>query len=309
MDKLPQSLDWTLVQAFVAVAETGSLSAAARRLGQSQPTLGRQVRRLEDALDLALFQRQARGLVLTEQGQAILPAARRMAQAMGDIALAAAGADHGLSGTLRITASEIVAFHHMPAIIARLRRVAPEMAVELHPTDSPDNLLFREADIAVRMFRSEQLDVITRQIGWMPMGAFAARSYLAARGTPRHPADLSGHDLVGFDRSDLILRGMRDMGLHVTRDDFAVRCDDQVTYWELVRAGCGIGFGQRPVGLADDALCELFPGLPIPPLPVFLAAHETMRRTPRVALAWSVLEETFADLLTKGPDRSQSGRD
>ncbi|WP_407491777.1 LysR family transcriptional regulator [Pseudooceanicola sp. MF1-13] len=294
---LLSSLDWTLVQSFLAVADTGSLSGAARQLDQSQPTLGRQIKRLEDALGLDLFHRQPRGLTLTEQGEAILPAARRMAAALGDIALTAAGEDRGLSGTLRITASLIVSHFHLPEIIADLRAAAPEMAIELLPSDTSENLLFREADIAVRMYRSEQLDVVTRQIGWMPIGAYAAPEYLARKGEPKSPQDLMTHDVVGFDRSDLILRSMRDMGLPMTRDHFAVRCDDQVTYWELVRAGCGIGFGQRPVGDADPGVVRIFNDMPIPSLPVWLAAHDAMRRTPRVALAWDHLERGLAPIL------------
>lgn len=299
MEKPLNDLDWSLIQSFVAVAETGSLSAASRRLDQSQPTIGRQIKRLEQTLRLDLFHRQPRGLILTEQGQAVLPAARRMASAMGEIALTAAGHDSELAGTLRITASEIVAFHHLPTIIGKMRRAVPEMAIELMPSDSSENLLFREADIAVRMYRTQQLDVITKQIGWMPMGVFATRTYLAENGSPKSPADLLNHDLVGFDRSDLILRSMREMGLPVTRDNFGVRCDDQVTYWQLIRSGCGIGFGQRPVGLADPDIVELFPDMAIPRLPVWLAAHETMRRTARVALGWDYLEQGLKPLLSR----------
>lgn len=294
-------LDWSLWQAFIAVAETGSLSAAARRLGQSQPTLGRQIKRLEDDTGLSLFARQPRGLDLTDHGRALLPAARRMADASGEIALALAGEDRGLAGTLRITASEIVAFHHLPPILARMRIEAPEMNIVLLPTDSSENLLFREADIAIRMYRSDQLDIITRRIGSLAIGAFAAQSYLDRKGRPQTPAELSDHDLIGFDRSDLILRSMRAMGMDIRRDDFALRCDDQVTYWQLVRSGSGIGFGQRAVAAQSPDVVDLFPDLPIPPLPVWLAAHDAVRHTPRVALAWRILEEELAPILCDRP--------
>lgn len=299
MDKHLENLDWSLLQAFVAVADGGSLSEAARRLGQSQPTIGRQVRRLEEESGLDLFQRQSRGLALTEQGQAILPAARRMAAAVGEIALAAAGEDRGLGGTLRLTASEMVAFHHLPPILSRMRRDVPEMQIVLIPSDRSENLLFREADLAVRMYRSEQLDVVTRRIGWLSIGAFAAKDYLDRKGRPTSIADVAGHDLIGYDRSDLILRGMRQMGLSIGREDFATRCDDQVTYWQLVRAGCGIGFGQVAFGSQDPALERILPELQIPALPVWLAAHEAVRKTPRVALAWRMLEEGLAPILSQ----------
>ncbi|MGI3170278.1 LysR family transcriptional regulator [Pseudooceanicola sp. C21-150M6] len=299
MDSHLDRLDWSLLQIFLAVAEEGSLSAAARRLGLSQPTLGRQIKQLEAHSGLELFVRQPRGLVLTPQGQAILPAAQRMADAMAEVRLAAAGRDNGLRGTLRITASHIVAHHHLPPLITRLREKAPEMDIVLIPSDSSENLLYREADIAVRMYRSEQLDIVTRRLGALEIGAFAAKSYLDRRGRPQSMQDLAGHDLIGFDTSDLILRGMRGAGLTLTREDFAIRCDDQVTYWQLLRSGCGIGFGQRAVAASEPLVEPILPDVPVPPLDVWLAAHEAMRRNPRVALAWSVLEEGLAPLLTQ----------
>ena len=290
-----RTLDWSLIQAFVAVAGTGSLSAAARALDQSQPTLGRQIKRL----GLDLFHRQPRGLILTEQGEALLPAARRMAEGFGALTLATAGMGDGLTGTLRITASEIVAFHHLPPVLSRIREAAPGLEIVLLPSDTTENLLFRDADIAVRMYRPDQQEIVTRCLGALAVGAYAAQDYLDRRGQPQTVADLSAHDVIGFDRSDLILRAMRDMGLEAERGSFALRCDDQVTYWQMVRAGCGIGFGQQSIGEFDPRVTRVLPDLDIPALPVWLAAHEALRRTPRVALAWEMLEQGLAPILIR----------
>ena len=294
----PDQIDWSLVQLFLAVAEEGSLSGAARRTGQSQPTLGRQMRRLEAQTGLTLFTRRARGLDLTEQGQALLPAAQRMAEAMGHLALVTAGQEDSFAGTVRITASEIVAHGLLPPIIAEIRAAYPQISIELVPSDSSANLLFRESDIAVRMYRSEQLDIVTRKLGDVQMGAFAARRYLDRVGRPRSAEDLRSFDLIGYDRSDLILRGIRQLGFHFERTDFATRCDDQVTYWELLRAGCGIGFGQRARGLDDPLLEEIDLGLQIPSLPLWLAAHESLRRTPRVGVVWDMLAKGLAPFVS-----------
>lgn len=294
-----RTLDWSLIQAFVAVAGTGSLSAAARALDQSQPTLGRQIKRLEAATGLDLFHRQPRGLILTEQGEALLPAARRMAEGFGALTLATAGMGDGLTGTLRITASEIVAFHHLPPVLSRIREAAPGLEIVLLPSDTTENLLFRDADIAVRMYRPDQQEIVTRCLGALAVGAYAAQDYLDRRGQPQTVADLSAHDVIGFDRSDLILRAMRDMGLEAERGSFALRCDDQVTYWQMVRAGCGIGFGQQSIGEFDPRVTRVLPDLDIPALPVWLAAHEALRRTPRVALAWEMLEQGLAPILIR----------
>ncbi|MCA0921915.1 LysR family transcriptional regulator [Pseudooceanicola nanhaiensis] len=286
---MDQDLDWALVQIFLAVAEGGSLSAAARSLGQSQPTLGRQVKRLEDRLGLALFERHARGLELSEAGRRLLPAAREMAGAMGRMRLAAAGQDGALQGRVRITASEVVAHHLLPPLIAQMRTELPQVGIDLVPSDTTENLLFREADIALRMYRPRQLDLVAQHLGDLPVGAFAAKSYVARRGRPGSAAELKDHDLVGYDRSELMLRAMRALGLEMQSTDFALRCDSQVAYWELVRAGCGVGFMQCGVARRDPLVEELEIGVEIPPLPVWIAAHEAIRPVPRVAAVWSRL--------------------
>ncbi|MGR3323668.1 MAG: LysR family transcriptional regulator [Pseudooceanicola sp.] len=299
MDSPLHSLDWSLVQAFLAVADSGSLSAAARDLGLSQPTLGRHVRRMEEETGLTLFSRQPRGLALTAEGQALIPAARRMAEAMADMALAVAGHDAESGGSVRITASEVVAHHILPVIAARIRRDAPQIELEIDASDASGNLLYREADIALRMYRPEQLDVVTRKLGEIEIGCFAATGYLDRRGRPETVSDLAGHDLVGFDRSELMIRTMREMGWMARREDFAIRCDNQVSYWEYVRAGCGIGFYQAHVGRSAPGVEEIPFGLGIPGLPVWIAAHDTIRRIPRVDHVWRQLEAGIAPYLRR----------
>lgn len=289
MDNPLSSLDWSLVQAFLAVAETGSLSAAARKTDTSQPTLGRQVQRMEASLGLTLFHRRARGLELSEQGQIILPAARMMQEAAGRMALVAAGQDLALAGVVRITASDVVSHFVLPKILVNLRRAEPGIQIELVPSDTTENLLFREADIAIRMYRPAQLDVITRHVGDMQIGIFGARAYLDHVGIPATIEDAMNLDFVGFDRNDLMVQGMAALGLRVSRDWFPVRTDDQAAYWHLVRAGCGLGIGQLAAVAADDTIIHLFPDLPIAPLPIWLTAHEAMRKTPRVRRVWDLL--------------------
>jgi DNA-binding transcriptional LysR family regulator len=190
-----------------------------------------------------------------------------------------------------------VSCHLLPPILTRFRIAHPGIALELVPSDATQNLLFHEADIALRMYRPTQLDTVTRHLGDLPIGLYAAESYIARRGRPETVTDLAGHDLVGYDRSDLLVEGFRRQGLPVGRESFAVRCDDQVVYWELVRAGAGIGVGQRGVAAQTQGLVQLFPEADLPRLPVWIAAHERLRRTPRVAALWSALEEGLAPAL------------
>jgi DNA-binding transcriptional LysR family regulator len=291
MDNLIAPQDWSLIQSFLAVAETGSLSAAARTLGRSQPTLGRQIQTLEQTLDAQLFDRHARGLKLSETGSDLLPLARQMHRAMNEIALTAAGQSQQLEGSVRITASVLTSHYILPSIFATIREAEPAIQLDLIPSDTTENLLFREADIAIRMYRPTQLDVVTRHIADIEMGVFAAHSYLERKGHPQNATDMLSHDMVGYDSNDLIVHTMRDMGWPITRESFAVRCDNQATYWELVRMGCGIGFSQTGVGRADPLVEELDFGIEIPNLPVWLTAHQAMRQTPRIRRVWDLLAD------------------
>ncbi|HHL22817.1 MAG TPA: LysR family transcriptional regulator [Aliiroseovarius sp.] len=293
----PAQPDWTLLRSFRAVAETGSLSAAARRLGLSQPTLGRHVQALEKALGLELFRRTRAGLEPTEDALRILPEAEAMARAAARLSLAAAGRAESLAGTVRITASVIVAHFLLPPILARIRRRLPEVALELVPSDTTENLLLREADIALRMFRPRQPDVITRHVAEIPLGLYAARSYLDRAGRPQTREELLRLDFVGYDRNETIITEMRRLGLEVDRGFFPLRCDDQAAHWQLVRAGCGVGGMQTVIGDADPLTERLMPDLPLGRIPLWLAAPSALRNSARIRRVWDMLTEELRALI------------
>jgi DNA-binding transcriptional LysR family regulator len=285
--------DWALLRSLLAVADAGSLSAAARVLGTSQPTLGRHIRALEAGLGQPLFTRAADGLRPTEAARALVPHARAMREAAERLALTAAAQGAGLGGVVRITASRIVSHHLIPPILARLRHAHPEIEIELTATDTTENLMFGEADIAVRMYRPTEPEVAARHVADLPMGLFAARSYLDRAGRPENMDALLRLDWVGFDRSDMILRLMAGLGVNVGRNFFATRCDDQLVYWNLVRAGCGVGGMQTGIGDADPALERIADFIALPPMPVWLTVAERLRASPRVRLVLEALDEGF----------------
>lgn len=288
-------MDWSLVQSFLAVSETGSLSAAARRLGTTQPTVGRHIQALERDIGVSLFRRQARGMILTEAGEGLLEPARAMQDAANALNLSAAGESDALSGTVRITASLYMAHYILPPVIADLRHRMPEIAIDVVASDASENLLFREADIAVRMYRPGQLDMVALHLGDIELGLFGSVDYLARISLPDDTAEImTTCDIVGYDRNEEIIRGFRKAGFPATRDFFPTRCDNQTVYWELVRAGCGLGFGHRKTGNADPALCEVVLDIDIPVLEVWLTAHEALRHVPRVDAVWQVLARRLA---------------
>jgi DNA-binding transcriptional LysR family regulator len=285
--------DWTLIRSFLAVAEAGSLSGAARVTGISQPTLGRHIQAIEAALQVPLFTRIAQGLALTEAGQALLAPARAMQAAAADLALTARGHATGIEGTVRITASRVVSHYVLPPVLSRLRAEEPGIQIDLVPSDTTENLLFGEADIALRMYRPTQADLVARQIGELPLGLYAAKAYLDRRGRPASVEDLMQMDFVGQDRMDQIIRVMNMLGMDVPRSFFPVRCDDPLTYVELVRAGCGLGGILRRLGDADPELerIEVIPDLPS--LPVWLTAAPRLRQSPRLRRVWDALAAAF----------------
>lgn len=291
-----RNLDWSLVQVFLAVAETGSLSAAARKTGQSQPTVGRQIKAIESALGLPLFIRQSRGLILNETGARLLTHAQKMHAAAAQIALEAAGQSRSLEGEVRITAPVLISHHYLPNILADIHAAEPNIELILLPNDASENLLFREADIAIRMYQPSQGDIIAKKLGAFSMGLFAHRNYLEKRGIPQNLQDFTDHDFVGFDQNTLIIEGMKSLGIQADQKTFKIRCDQQAIFWELVRAGCGIGATQTRLALQDPYIIQVLPQARIEPLPVWLAAPNALRNTPRIRIVYDMLANAIRKL-------------
>jgi DNA-binding transcriptional LysR family regulator len=275
-------LDWNLIRSFVAVAEAGSLSGAARTLSASQPTIGRHVAELEQALGIVLFRRGRRGYELTDAGAALMERGRGVSEHAAAFARLALGTTGRIAGTVRIAASEIVATCVLPAILARLGAAEPGIEVEVVASNQVENLLRRDADIAVRMVRPSQNELVARRIADIPLTACAATSYLERKGTPRRPEDLLFHDMVGFDRGDDLIRGFAAAGIPVDRHAFRFRSDSHIVLWEAVKAGNGIGLAQRPLVAAEPAVEAILPELSLPDLPMWLAMHRDVRTSARI---------------------------
>jgi len=294
---LDKALDWTHLQSFIAIAENQSLSAAARSLGGSQPTMGRHIAALEKSLNVRLFDRTASGLDLTPTGLELLEYARQMAGAADRFSLAAAGSSQAVAGAIRITASEIVATYILPEILTRLHQQEPEIAIEVVASDRAENLLQREADIAVRMYRPTQADVFTRKIVDLKLGMYASHAYLENHGPTETLEDFAGHDFIGYDRNDTLIHGFKAAGLEVDRDFFPFRCDNQVVCWRMVIAGFGIGFNQRCIGDTESGVKRVFELTPLPSLPVWLAAHAELKTSRRVRIVFDFLSHELGKIV------------
>jgi DNA-binding transcriptional LysR family regulator len=286
-------LDWALLRTFIAAIDAGSILGAAKRLASYQPTISRQIGELEAQLGVPLFERTGRGLVPTRAGLAIVEPARAMAASAAAVEAALRGLGESLGGTVRVGCSQVVASCVLPPCVAGIRRAHPGIRIDVVSSNSLSNLLRRECDIAVRMVQPIQSTIVTRRVAELQMGAYAARDYLAQRPAPKRATDLTAHDLVGLDTDDSLVRALVAAGVPVTRDSFAVRCDDQVACIRLVEAGAGIGFMPRVVARTLPGLEPVLPRFPMPALPVWLAVHREIKGNPLIRTVFDALAEAL----------------
>ena len=290
----PQAaFDWTLVRSFLAVLDAGSLMGAARQLGAQQPTLSRHVAELEAQLGAPLFERTGRGVVPTAAALAIADAARQMEMGADSLARTLTRQRETTSGTVRITTSEVAANYLLPPVLAQLQQAEPGIQIELVGSNQISNLLRREADIAVRMVRPAQSSLVARKLGDIAITACAHISYLQRAGTPRVPADLLKHRLIGYDRDDTIERGFAKLGLVLPRQSFVLRTDNQLAYGRLVAAGAGVGFVAAYNVPHWPGVQAVLPMLSIPPLPCWLAVHREIRGSALVRRVYDFLAQAI----------------
>lgn len=285
--------DWDLYRSLLAVLDRGSLSAAARHLGLTQPTLGHHIDGLEAALGVPLFVRSPKGLVPTEAALQLRPHAEAMAAAAAALRRSASGAGEAPKGIVRLTASEIVGTIVLPAIVAELRRELPGITLELSLSDQSEDLLRQEADIAIRMTQPVQGSLVARKLGEVGLGFYAARAYVEWAGVPARPEDLARHTLIGPDRDLAGLRALVMPGITLTPDMFTLRVDSHVAHLELVRAGAGIGVVQHGIAARGPGLLRVLPEVFAPMLPVWLVCHEDLRASRRVASVYDRLGDAL----------------
>lgn len=292
--------DWQWYRSFLAVLDQGSLSAAARALGLTQPTLGRHVDALEAALGLKLFVRSHDGFAPTDAAVSLRPYAAGLADTAAALLRAASSHGEGVRGTVRITASEVVGVEVLPPILATLREQQPELSIELVLSNEVDDLLRREADIAVRMTRPTQAALVARRIGGIEVGLHARPDYLARCGTPKRVADLARHTLIGFDRETPWLRRLQQQLGGIGREQFALRADSDLAQLAAVRAGFGLGFCQATLA-RRDGLVRVLPRPFSFTLDTWLAMHEDLRTSPRCAVTFAALVDGLQAYIASEP--------
>lgn len=301
MDWRAVKFDWNHARAFAVVAGEGSFSAAARALGTSQPTIGRQVAALEEELGVTLFERVGKGLVITAAGAELVEHVRAMTDAATRVSRVATGRSLALEGTVCITASELIAAYLLPQVVLQLRREHPGIEIEIVASNATRDLRRREADIAVRNFKPTESELVARKLDDRMARPYATEAYLASIGRPKRARDLGGATFMGFDRSERMSAHLAQLGVQTGPENFAIVCENHLVQWELAKAGAGICFVMEEVGDAEPRVVRVASDFPPLPVPLWLVTHREVATSRRIRVVFDLLADAFSPPRPKAP--------
>ena len=288
------TLDWNQLKAFLETAETGSLSAAARKLGLTQPTLSRQVAAIEQRMGVTLFERVGKAMAITPSGLDLLEHARAMGAAAEALGLAATGRSQAVGGVVSVTATDMVAAHLLPPLVRQLREKEPGITIEVIPSNAISDLLRREADIAIRHVKPEQPDLIAQLIREAVAYFYASEDWVRVHGHPRHAEEAAHLPFVGSARSGQFLAYLRQHGLPLSEANFSCYCDHTVAHWALVRQGMGIGTMMDEMARDTPGIVRVLDDVPPVRFPIWLVTHRELRTSRRIRVVFEALAQGLA---------------
>ncbi len=294
MDWASKQFDWNHARAFLVTAEEGSLSAAGRALGMAQPTVGRQVAALEKELDVLLFDRVGKQLVLTPDGLELVDHVRQMSDAATRVSMAASGQSRQLDGQVCITATDSIAALCLPPIIQRVRERYPGISIEVLVSNELSNLGRREADIALRNVQPTHPDLIARKICNLAARLYGSKEYLDKIGRPVTVQKLQKADYTGFDRSDVMINTLREFGLTLTQDNFSVVSENHLVQWEITKQGIALGMMMELVGDREPLVERVLSDSQVIIFPVWLVAHQQLKSSKRIRAVFDMLADSLA---------------
>lgn len=288
------TFDWTRARAFLATAELGSLSAAARALRLTQPTLGRQVDALEEELGVALFERFGRGVQLTPAGEALLPFARAMGTAAAELSMAAFGQSGAVEGTVTVSTSDATAGFQLPRILKQFHDAHPQISLNILAENTASDLMRREADIAIRSFRPKEPDLVAKKLRDAEAGLYASHSYLSEHGQITTIDDINRATIISPGPTDQLVAMLNSAGLALTPANCPLQCNSFPAMWAMVREGLGLGFIDTRIGDDDPDVVRICPDFMPFGFQVWLVAHREVHRNARLRIVFDFLAEALA---------------
>lgn len=285
------AFDWNQARAFLVTAEEGSLSAAARALELTQPTLSRQVSGLEEALGVTLFERTSRALMLTQTGTELLEHFRSMGHAANRISIAATGQSQSITGHVAIAATNLMATYYLPSVLLELQTKAPDLQIEIITSNQLSDLQRREADIAIRHVRPQDKNLFAKRLRDTTAHLYASSAYIKKVGRPQQVSDLETMQFVGAEHPEQLLAPLASRGLNLTAANFNFATASGTLLLELIRQGLGIGF--LPTELAETCpeLENLWPEFEPIEIETWLVAHRELRTNPRIRVVFDLLSD------------------
>lgn len=284
-------LDWNILKSFNYVIKDGSLSGAARALEITQPTVGRHIEALETQLNISLFVRSRDGLSPTEEALNLLPEIETMAGAFGSLLRRLSGITEQEHGTVRISLSEIMGTEVVPLMLKKFHQLHPNIKVELSISNKMDNLLKRDADLAIRMTDPDQEALIAKKIGISTVGLFAHRSYTKKYGIPKSIGELNSHKIIGPDTDLLFIKALKGLGLDISREEIFFRTDNQIAQLKLLRNGLGICAMQAVLAKKEPNLIPILNKAISFPMPLWLVMHENLKSDRKVRALFTYLSK------------------
>lgn len=296
-------IDWDDLRYFLAVERAGTLIRAATQLGINPTTVGRRLTALEETIGAKLFDRTPDGYTLTPAGSDLLTHAERMESEALELERRVMGSDRRLSGVVRLTATEMLATRFIAPALGRFHERYPQLLLDLHCTNRPVSLGRREADIALRLARPREENVITRRLASIRLGLYAAEEYLARFGMPPCPDEsLAGHRLILFASSRTFR--LENDWLEARRDGAAIalRSDSVSSVYSAAVAGVGIALLPRSVADAEDRLTPILTRASPEPRIVWQTVHADLQHNARIRCVLEFLEK----LLGGGSSRARA---
>ena len=288
--------DWNRARAFLATAEHGSFSAAARALNITQPTVSRQVDALEAELSVALFERVGKSLIITPNGQDLLESARAMGAAAERLAVLASGHSEEVQGPIRISTGEVFASMGLPPIIAKLHRAHPTLNIKIVPSNIATDVLKRETDIGIRPYKPTHPDLICKKIRVSPMRLYATPDYLAEHSEIAAITDIKPQNFIGFDTTEVSVEAFQRVGLELTSDEFCIASDSHLVQWAMVKQGLGIGIMTERIGDEEPLVVRFLPDMEPMYFPTWLVSHRELRMSKRVRTVFDFLCQELSNL-------------